>query len=106
MKVNEFSPQVSSDWDGFVFRHPQGSPFHLTAWKKSIEQTYGFESHYLHASDGGAIQGVLPLFLVRNFLIGRALISSPFAVYGGILAESDEARLALYEKARKLGQRL
>src|SRR6202000_3086534 len=36
-----------------------------------------------------------PLFLVENFVTGRVLISTPFAVYGGILAETPEAHAAL-----------
>jgi len=39
----------------------------------------------------GAVCGVLPLFLVKNVFLGRALISSPFAVYGGICADNQEA---------------
>jgi hypothetical protein len=46
------------------------------------------------------------LFLVRNPLLGKALISSPFAVYGGILADSAEARDALYGYVKGLGKEL
>jgi len=52
------------------------------------------------------IRAVLPLFLVENFILKRALISSPFAVYGGILANSDEARQAISAEARRLGAEL
>lgn len=76
------------------------------AWKDSIEQTFRYQPFYLLASDGDRIRGVLPLFLVRNLLMGKALISSPFAVYGGILADSMEARRALYERAGALGHQL
>src|ERR1035438_8748100 len=37
---------------------------------------------------------------------GKALISSPFAVYGGILADSAEARDALYGYVKGLGEEL
>lgn len=93
-------------WDRFVLDHPLGTPFHLTAWKKSIERTFGYEPRCLLAEDGGRIRGVLPLFLVKSWLTGKVLISSPFAVYGGILADSDEARAGLCAEARKLGERL
>lgn len=46
------------------------------------------------------------MFLVQNILVGKALISSPFAVYGGILADSDEVRFALRDAARELGRYL
>ena len=82
-------------WDEFVQHHPHGSPFHLTAWKRSIEETFGYRPIYLMASRKRSIEAVLPLFFVSSFLTGKALISSPFAVYGGILASGDDARAAL-----------
>jgi FemAB-related protein (PEP-CTERM system-associated) len=93
-------------WDRFVCEHSSGSPFHLTAWKKSIEQTFGYESKYLVVVQGSRIRGVLPLFLVKNLLLGKVLISSPFAVYGGILADSDGAREALCTHVRHMGESL
>jgi FemAB-related protein (PEP-CTERM system-associated) len=52
------------------------------------------------------VRGVLPLFLVKNFVMGKVLISSPFAVYGGILTDSREAKQAIGEYAKKLGREL
>ncbi|MBV8819402.1 MAG: FemAB family PEP-CTERM system-associated protein [Acidobacteriaceae bacterium] len=92
-------------WNDYVLSHPHGSPFHLTAWKNVVESTYGYRSYYLIACEADKVLGVLPLFLVRN-LGGRALISTPFAVYGGILADSDEVRDSLINGARELGHSL
>jgi len=103
--IREIQPQDCSRWDGFVLGHPHGSPFHLLAWKKSIEETFHFEPHYLVAEDDTGIHGVLPLFLVQNLIVGKALISSPFAVYGGILADSERVRQSLHDEARKLGEK-
>lgn len=94
------------EWDRFVADHPHGSPFHLMAWKKTMARTFGYQPMYLLARDGAGIRGVLPLFFVRNFLLGKALISSPFAVYGGILADSDAVRKELWERARRMGEDL
>lgn len=93
-----------ASWDEYVLAHPDGSPFHLIAWKRSIEETFRFQSLYVVATDDGRIRGVLPLFLVDNFLMGRALISSPFAVYGGALADSDRVRRAIREKTEDLAR--
>jgi len=54
------------------------------------------------AKRGGEICGVLPLFLAANWIQGRTLISSPFAVYGGILASDEEARQALCQAACRM----
>jgi FemAB-related protein (PEP-CTERM system-associated) len=93
-------------WDDFVQAHPRSSPFHLLAWKRTIEESFRYRPCYLVARGGGVIRAVLPLFLVRNPLLGKALISSPFAVYGGILADSAEARDALYGYVKGLGKEL
>jgi FemAB-related protein (PEP-CTERM system-associated) len=95
-----------ASWDSYVLAHCHGSPFHLSAWKKSIEQTFGYKPFYLAAETNGRIAGVLPLFLTRSPLTGSALISAPFAVYGGALADDDAVRNAFSEHVRELGSRL
>ena len=104
--IREYGEGDHLEWDKFVLAHPQGSPFHLIAWKQTIEQCYPYQPIYLLARDRRGIRGVLPLFLVRNLVVGKALISSPFAVYGGILADSDGARCELYRHVKELGAEL
>lgn len=94
------------EWDTFVRTSDDGTPFHLTAWKRAVEAAFGHRSHYLVARHGTRIEGVLPLFEVRGLLGGRALISVPYAVYGGVCAASPLARRALVEAATRLGRRL
>ena len=103
IEVRLLRPEEDDDWDDFVMRHPHGSPFHLIAWKKTIEETFRYKPFYLVAGDASGIQGILPLFLAQNPITGRILISSPFAVYGGILAQSDETREALHSRAKEIG---
>lgn len=93
-------------WDDFALRHPHGSPFHLIAWKKTIEEAFGYQSCYLMATEGWRVRGILPLFLVKNPLMGKVLLSSPFAVYGGILADSADVRQELAGHLRQLGERI
>jgi FemAB-related protein (PEP-CTERM system-associated) len=104
--IRLLTPDIEQQWDEFVLAHPQGSPFHLVAWKKSIEETFGFQSEYRLAMEGSRIRGVLPVSLVKNPLIRKALISIPFATYGGILADSPEALSFLAEEARSIGETL
>jgi FemAB-related protein (PEP-CTERM system-associated) len=93
------------DWDAFVRSTPGGSPFHLIAWKRVVESTFRLRPHYLMAVRAGGLEGVLPLFEVRGLLGGRGLVSSPYAVYGGICAPSEPARAALLDAARELAKR-
>jgi FemAB-related protein (PEP-CTERM system-associated) len=104
--VCEIQVEDFSAWDEFVSGHPHGSPFHLIAWKETIEEVFGYQPIYLAAKAGTRIEGVLPLFFVRNPIIGAVLVSSPFAVYGGVLAESLAAGRLLYDYAKWLGRKL
>ncbi len=76
-------------WNGFVERHPEGTFFHQTDWTTLLEDAYGFETHYIYGQREGRLCGVLPLALVDRPIIGRALISTPFCVVGGALADDD-----------------
>jgi len=106
ISIKGLKPQDEVAWDEFVSQHPNGTPFHLLAWKRSIQETFQYQPTYLLAMDDTRICGVLPLFLVENFVIGRVLISCPFAVYGGILADSPEASTALQLYVRSFGNEL
>lgn len=61
--------------------------------------------HYLVARRGGAVCGVLPLALVSSLLFGKSLVSVPFGVYGGYLADDDDAARALLVRAKEIGER-
>lgn len=106
VQIRLLRPEDSQAWDDFVQSHPLGSPFHLTAWKNTIVEVFGYRPMYLVAAEGNSIRGVLPLFLVGNWLMGRALISSPFAVYGGALTQGVEACNALRTAVIDLGRAL
>jgi len=93
-------------WDEFVWSHPLGTPFHLDAWRKVITRTFNYKCNSIAAWRGDQLEAVLPLFLVSNPILGRILLSSPFAVYGGILASNAEAADALREHAAELGREL
>jgi FemAB-related protein (PEP-CTERM system-associated) len=74
----------------FLESHPKSTPFHRPDWLRAVERGCGHESHMLIAETFGAVTGFLPLTHVRSRLFGSALVSTGFAVGGGILA-SDAA---------------
>jgi FemAB-related protein (PEP-CTERM system-associated) len=96
----------SIEWDAFVRSMPGGSPFHLLAWKRAVETSFGHRPHYIMAVGEHGIEGVLPLFEVRGLLGGRGLISVPYGVYGGICGRSEPARRLLLDHATGLGRRV
>jgi len=93
-------------WDAFVRAAPDGTFLHLAGWRRVIEQVTGHRCHYLYASRGGEITGVLPLAELKSRLFGHSLISTPFCVYGGAVAASQEDRDALEMHARGLAEQL
>jgi len=90
--------------DRYVLEHPQGTPFHETRWLDLVRTTFDFPNQTLVAWQGSEIRGVLPLSLVAAPITGRRLVSVPFGVYGGILADDAEAIGALDEGARILAE--
>ena len=95
-------------WDAFVMSHPRGTPFHLMAWQRLIQRTFGHEPRHIIAKKSGCdvVVGVMPLFLVRSLIFGRILTSTPQAAYGGILASSQNVALAILQSAREMAQKL
>jgi FemAB-related protein (PEP-CTERM system-associated) len=87
-------------WDEFVSQSPEGTFFHTTAWMKAVEAAFGHRAIYLCAYRQGEVVGALPLAHVRSLLGGSMLVSVPYAVYGGIIADDDAARDALVAAAR------
>lgn len=105
MQVVEYTSDWQVRWDAHVLQQEKGILFHGTAWKRIIERAFGYKSCYLLAEEAGQILGVLPLFLVSNPVTGRTLISSPFAVYGGVCSDNDEARRQLISAACALADK-
>jgi FemAB-related protein (PEP-CTERM system-associated) len=98
---------ASSDrWNEFVRAHPEGTFFHLAQWQIVLERAYKHPSFHCYVESQGKIRGVLPLGQIRSRLFGHSLISTPFCVYGGILAESDEAWRMLEAHACELARHL
>lgn len=106
MEIKQLDESRKSDWDTFVNDCAEATFFHLAGWREVVERAFGHKTHYLFAEDEGRIVGVLPLGHVRSLLFGNALISNPFCVYGGAIAESDSVRVALEEEACRLAREL
>ena len=97
---------LSARWDAFVMACPTATFFHRAGWQRVLHRVFGHPTHFLYAEVDGRIQGVLPLAQVKSMLFGNALVSLPFAVYGGVAADTPEAAAALEAEAQKLAQSL
>ncbi|MES2946908.1 MAG: FemAB family XrtA/PEP-CTERM system-associated protein [Pseudomonadota bacterium] len=97
---------TANAWDAFVFSHPQATFFHRAGWQKLVQDVFKHDTYFLYAQAAGAITGVLPLAHVKTWLFGNALVSLPFAVYGGVVASDAQAALALEHEAQAIAKRL
>ncbi len=103
LPVEELDATSASEWDAFVAR-AGGSFFHKIGWLQSVAQTYGYGIKFLAVRDRQKeITGILPLVDVKSPLFGRSLVSSGFAVGGGILSEDGSSQKALADYAEQLG---
>jgi FemAB-related protein (PEP-CTERM system-associated) len=101
-KVGEFHVCIGNAWEQFLGSQPLATPFHSLAWMRSLELMFGYEPRSLYAERDGKITGVLPLFLVSNWIVGRCLMSTPFADYGGVCASDQASADALVERAKQM----
>lgn len=86
-------------WNRYVQDHPAATFFHWIQWRGVLARAFGHVGHYLLATRGEQLVGVLPLAEIRSRLFGNALISTPFCVYGGVLADDPASAMALEEAA-------
>lgn len=103
VSVRSFEAKDAKQWDSYVDSHPSGSFFHLTGWITVIKQVFGHTPHYLLAVSDEQIVGVLPLVQQKSVLFGHSLVSTPFCVYGGAIADDNNARQMLEQAAYQRG---
>ena len=91
--------------DAFVVEHPESTPFHRTAWLTGVAAGTGQKAFCLVAETSlGAIEGLVPAHAIGSSLFGRAMVSSGFAVGGGILANSQGVAERLADAVWDLAQ--
>jgi FemAB-related protein (PEP-CTERM system-associated) len=95
-----------ASWDAYVQATPAATFFHLSGWRRVLEKATPHKTYYLLAERAGRVVGVLPLAHVRSWLFGSGLISTPFCVYGGAVADDEPIRHALEDKAVSLAREL
>lgn len=92
--------------DQYVHQHAQGSLFHLSGWNRAVADSLGHKVMYLVAQQGARVCGALPLTFIGSRFTGRRLISVPYAVEGGVLADDPECSDRLINHAAELGVEL
>lgn len=97
--VREATDIDAPRWDAFLLARPLARPLALYAWRRVLADAYGTETRFLLAERGGAVAGVLPLYVTRK--PGRA--PSMYSLRFGLEAD-DAAAAALLDHARAFAE--
>lgn len=98
-------PEDDEARDAYVRAHPRGTFFHQSGWRDVVEREMGHDPADLLAFRDGQLVGVLPLMRAPGPITRRALISMPFAVYGGPVGDSRLVERRLIEAAMQAAER-
>jgi FemAB-related protein (PEP-CTERM system-associated) len=92
-------------WDAYVDAHPDATCYHHRGWQRAARTAYGIETPSLVAlDDQGAIEGVLPIFIVRRAWSCYG-VTAVFGGYGRVLGSTVEVRRGLLDEARRLSSK-
>ncbi len=101
-RVTRLTDARCAEWDRYVLGHPDGTLFHTIAWRNAVADSFSHRRRYLTVVRDGRLAGVLPMFMVDSLLAGRMLVSVPYGVGGGVLADDAEAAIALFTAAKEI----
>lgn len=103
MNIQLFDSKHSEEWDEFVKSSPMGTCYHLSGWANVLQEVYNFRSFSVMAVDNSStITGILPLFMMRDILGKKYLVSNPFLNYAGVCALDSKTEDSLVRKAEEI----
>ena len=106
LSVRLSDPGDTAAIERFLTNNSDATVFHRREWLAASQAACGHHTHWLIAEHGGAIRAALPLTEAHSSLFGRALVSTGFAVGGGMLEATPGEGAALFGAAEELAVRL
>ena len=104
LTIRQTDKKDREKWDEYVLSHPDASPYHLRAWRKSVEHAYGHETFYFLAEENAQVVGVFPLVHLRIPWLLNELTALPFCDVGNCLADSLPVQDALLDKVKDFSE--
>ncbi len=99
LSLQWLSPEEDNRWDTFVSAHPLGSIYHLSAWKRVLEDTFPhIRGRFLAVveAETDELQAGLPVYAVKSWLLGNRIVSVPFASFcDPLISAPEELQLLL-----------
>ena len=108
-EIKIIDPCIDQRWDEFIYKHPNSWIVHLSGWKKVLENSFPhMKGYYLALTEGTdtQIKAALPLFEVSSWILGKRLISIPFATICDPLVTSQEEMKKLLDETFNLAKKL
>ena len=106
METSILDTNRMDQWDSFVMEHPASIAWQLSNWSVIVEKHHGCRFFPVAVQDSTGIVGILPLYHAKTFSGKNRLISVAHAVAGGILADDQEVRDRLMDRAVAMSQEL
>jgi hypothetical protein len=106
MKTEIINSNRRNDWEQFIRENPHSIAWQSYDWSILLKKHYPMEFYPVAAYDGGKIRGILPLYRVKTSSRRNILMSVPYAVAGGIVADNKEAASALLNFAVDMSKKL
>jgi len=82
-------PLADPGWDASIGCCPAATPFHATAWLRTLAEAYGHRFYALQSTAAGDPASRLVLGEVRSRLAGARLVSLPFSDFAPPLGGAD-----------------
>lgn len=106
-KIAIIDPLGDERWDQFVQNHPFGWICHLGEWKRLLENSYShMKGYYIILVDNYLIKAALPIYMVKSWIMGKRLVSVPYATIFDPLISNTGEMSKLFDAAMKLSIRL
>lgn len=107
--VSVVGPQDASalrEIEAFLAGRDDATPFHRPAWVVAVARGTGQQAVFIVARRlDGMMIGYVPLNIIHSPIFGRALVSSGFAVDGGIIADEPATARQIANAAIALADR-
>ncbi len=103
-RIEVISPLTRNVWQTYVEGHADSTIYHTLPWHDTVCETFGHEPIYLLAMRNHTCVGVLPLFFVNSWIMGRLLVSVPYGVGGGILADDEVVAAKLFDRTKQVAE--
>ncbi len=103
LKILHIDPLRDPRWKDLVETHPKASVFHSVEWLRTLHRAYAYQPGAVCIlGPNECLTGGIVFCLVKSWLTGNRLVSTPFSDHCEPLTETDEELDALLQHLKEL----